>query len=287
MCGIVAYIGHRDAKPVIMKGLYRLEYRGYDSAGIALYQDGLTIYKSKGKVQDLENHISGKNVSGTLGMGHTRWATHGIPSDLNAHPHFSGAENLAIIHNGIIENYAVLKAELIKRGHVFHSDTDTEVLVHLIDDIQRNENLPLEEALRVALSEVTGAYAIVIMSTNDPDRILAARKGSPLVLGIGKGEYFLASDATPIVEYTKEVVYLNDEEIVIADRQGFRIIDIHNVEKTPYVQELEMHLEMLEKGGYDHFMLKEINEQPRSIKDSMRGRLSASEGIIYLGGIIR
>ena len=285
MCGIVAYIGHRDAKPVIMKGLYRLEYRGYDSAGIALYQDGLTIYKSKGKVQDLENHISGKNVSGTLGMGHTRWATHGIPSDLNAHPHFSGAENLAIIHNGIIENYAVLKAELIKRGHVFHSDTDTEVLVHLIDDIQRNENLPLEEALRVALSEVTGAYAIVIMSTNDPDRILAARKGSPLVLGIGKGEYFLASDATPIVEYTKEVVYLNDEEIVIADRQGFRIIDIHNVEKTPYVQELEMHLEMLEKGGYDHFMLKEINEQPRSIKDSMRGRLSASEGIIYLGGI--
>ena len=285
MCGIVAYIGHRDAKPVIMKGLYRLEYRGYDSAGIALYQDGLTIYKSKGKVQDLENHISGKNVSGTLGMGHTRWATHGIPSDLNAHPHFSGAENLAIIHNGIIENYAVLKAELIKRGHVFHSDTDTEVLVHLIDYIQRNENLPLEEALRVALSEVTGAYAIVIMSTNDPDRILAARKGSPLVLGIGKGEYFLASDATPIVEYTKEVVYLNDEEIVIADRQGFRIIDIHNVEKTPYVQELEMHLEMLEKGGYDHFMLKEINEQPRSIKDSMRGRLSASEGIIYLGGI--
>lgn len=287
MCGIVAYIGTKEACPIIIKGLQRLEYRGYDSAGIALLQnDALNLFKAKGKVSDLQNFLEGKNTQSTIGMGHTRWATHGVPNDTNAHPHYSESKNLAIIHNGIIENYAILKEEMIKRGHTFISDTDTEVLIHLIEDIQLNEKIGLEEALLEALNEVTGAYAIVVISKNDPDTMFAARKGSPLVLGIGENEFFMASDATPIVEYTKNVVYLNDEEVAIITRNnGFTIKNIQNQLKTPYIQELELKLEMLEKGGYDHFMLKEIHEQPRSIKDSMRGRLNAMEGYIKLGGI--
>jgi glucosamine--fructose-6-phosphate aminotransferase (isomerizing) len=287
MCGIVAYIGTKQACPIVIKGLQRLEYRGYDSAGIALLQnDDLNLFKVKGKVSDLQDFLKGKNTEATIGMGHTRWATHGVPNDVNAHPHYSESQNLAIIHNGIIENYAILKEEMIKRGHTFVSDTDTEVLIHLIEDIQINEKIGLEEALLEALNEVTGAYAIVVMSKNDPDIMFAARKGSPLVLGIGENEFFMASDATPIVEYTKNVVYLNDEEVAIVTRNnGFTIKNIQNQLRTPYIQELELKLEMLEKGGYDHFMLKEIHEQPRSIKDSMRGRLNAMEGHIKLGGI--
>jgi len=287
MCGIVAYIGTKQACPIVIKGLQRLEYRGYDSAGIALLQnDDLNLFKVKGKVSDLQDFLKGKKTEATIGMGHTRWATHGVPNDVNAHPHYSESQNLAIIHNGIIENYAILKEEMVKRGHTFVSDTDTEVLIHLIEDIQINEKIGLEEALLEALNEVTGAYAIVVMSKNDPDIMFAARKGSPLVLGIGENEFFMASDATPIVEYTKNVVYLNDEEVAIVTRNnGFTIKNIQNQLKTPYVQELELKLEMLEKGGYDHFMLKEIHEQPRSIKDSMRGRLNAMEGHIKLGGI--
>jgi glucosamine--fructose-6-phosphate aminotransferase (isomerizing) len=287
MCGIVAYIGTKQACPIVIKGLQRLEYRGYDSAGIALLQnDDLNLFKVKGKVSDLQDFLKGKNTEATIGMGHTRWATHGVPNDVNAHPHYSESQNLAIIHNGIIENYAILKEEMIKRGHTFVSDTDTEVLIHLIEDIQINEKIGIEEALLEALNEVTGAYAIVVMSKNDPDIMFAARKGSPLVLGIGENEFFMASDATPIVEYTKNVVYLNDEEVAIVTRNnGFTIKNIQNQLRTPYIQELELKLEMLEKGGYDHFMLKEIHEQPRSIKDSMRGRLNAMEGHIKLGGI--
>ena len=287
MCGIVAYIGSKEACPIIIKGLQRLEYRGYDSAGIALQQGKeLNIYKTKGKVSNLQDFLEGKNIEGTSGMGHTRWATHGVPNDVNAHPHYSESKDLALIHNGIIENYAILKEEMGKRGHTFVSDTDTEVLIHLIEDIQLNEKIGLEEALLQALSEVTGAYAIVLMCKNNPDIMYAARKGSPLVIGVGENEYFMASDATPIVEYTKNVVYLNDEEIAIVTRNnGFTIKNIQNQLKTPYIQELELKLEMLEKGGYDHFMLKEIHEQPRSIKDSMRGRLNAMEGYIRLGGI--
>jgi glucosamine--fructose-6-phosphate aminotransferase (isomerizing) len=287
MCGIVAYIGSKEACPIIIKGLQRLEYRGYDSAGIALQQGkGLNIYKTKGKVSNLQDFLEGKNIEGTSGMGHTRWATHGVPNDVNAHPHYSESKDLALIHNGIIENYAILKEEMVKRGHTFVSDTDTEVLIHLIEDIQLNEKIGLEEALLQALSEVTGAYAIVLMCKKNPDIMYAARKGSPLVIGVGENEYFMASDATPIIEYTKNVVYLNDEEIAIVTRNnGFTIKNIQNQLKTPYIQELELKLEMLEKGGYDHFMLKEIHEQPRSIKDSMRGRLNAMEGYIRLGGI--
>jgi glucosamine--fructose-6-phosphate aminotransferase (isomerizing) len=287
MCGIVAYIGSKEACPIIIKGLQRLEYRGYDSAGIALQQGkDLNIYKTKGKVSNLQDFLEGKNIEGTSGMGHTRWATHGVPNDVNAHPHYSESKDLALIHNGIIENYAILKEEMVKRGHTFVSDTDTEVLIHLIEDIQLNEKIGLEEALLQALSEVTGAYAIVLMCKKNPDIMYAARKGSPLVIGVGDNEYFMASDATPIIEYTKNVVYLNDEEIAIVTRNnGFTIKNIQNQLKTPYIQELELKLEMLEKGGYDHFMLKEIHEQPRSIKDSMRGRLNAMEGYIRLGGI--
>jgi glucosamine--fructose-6-phosphate aminotransferase (isomerizing) len=287
MCGIVAYIGKNQACPIVIKGLQRLEYRGYDSAGIALMQEGdITVYKTKGKVSDLQSFIEGKPTDSTLGMGHTRWATHGVPNDVNAHPHYSGNKNIAIIHNGIIENYAVIKEELTKRGHVFHSDTDTEVLVHLIEEIQNNEKCSLEKALLEALNKVTGAYAIVVMERNDPNTLYGARKGSPLVLGIGTDEYFLASDATPIVEYTKNVVYIGEEEVVVIKRDGgFTLKTIQNVEKTPYIQELELKLEMLEKGGYEHFMLKEIHEQPRSIKDSMRGRLNAVDNTLKLGGL--
>lgn len=287
MCGIVGYIGSGEAYPILIKGLKRLEYRGYDSAGVALLNPELNVYKCKGKVSDLEAHTAGKNVSGSVGIGHTRWATHGPPNDVNAHPHTSGDTSLAIIHNGIIENYATLKEELINRGHCFASDTDTEVLIHLIEDVRNKTDLNLFEAVRVALNEVIGAYAIVIVDKDNPDQLIAAKKSSPLVIGIGNnGDYYVGSDATPIVEYTKNVVYLEDEEIALIDRNDdLKIVTIHNQPKTPYVQELEIQLETLEKGGYDYFMLKEIHEQPRSIRDSFRGRMNIRKGSIRMSGI--
>ena len=288
MCGIVAYIGKREAYPIIIKGLKRLEYRGYDSAGIALLDKGnLNTYKKQGKVSNLEAFAEAHNINGNLGIGHTRWATHGEPNDINAHPHLSGDGKIAMIHNGIIENYDSLKIELQKRGHIFKSDTDTEVLIHLIEDIKQKEKVGLGEAVRLALANVIGAYAIVILDQDNPNQLIAARKSSPLVIGIGEdNEFFLASDATPIVEYTKNVVYLNDEEIAVLDiNEGFALWNIQNQEKTPYIQELELQLEAIEKGGYDSFMLKEINEQPNSIKDCFRGRLNAAQGIVSLGGI--
>jgi glutamine---fructose-6-phosphate transaminase (isomerizing) len=286
MCGIVGYIGHRQAYDVIIKGLHRLEYRGYDSAGVALLNGDLNIYKIAGKVSELEKEVEGKNVKGTCGIGHTRWATHGEPNTRNAHPHVSETKNLAIIHNGIIENYASLKTELIKRGHQFLSDTDTEVLIHLIEDIQLNEKTDLVEAVRIALNQVIGAYAIVIISKEEPDMLIAARKSSPMVVGIGEGEFFIASDATPLIEYTRNVVYLNDEEIAIVRRdKELEIKTIHNEAITPYMEKLQMQLDMIEKGGYPHYMLKEIYEQPNSIRDSMRGRLTGSQNSIVLGGI--
>ncbi len=265
-----------------------MEYRGYDSAGIALLNNNkINIYKKQGKVSNLEEFADGKDTNGHVGIGHTRWATHGLPNDINSHPHYSNDGKLALIHNGIIENYDVLKKELITRGYKFVSETDTEVLVHLIDDILKNEQISLAEAVRLALNEVTGAYAIVVLSQDNPTQLVAARKSSPLVVGIGNdNEFFLASDATPIVEYTKQVVYLNDEEIAVADlNEGLKIVHLSNQEKTPYIQELELHLEALEKGGFEHFMLKEIYEQPRSIHDCFRGRLNAEEGWVSLGGI--
>ena len=287
MCGIVAYVGPRQAYPLLMKGLHRLEYRGYDSAGVALIDEGLNLYKCHGKVADLEDFVKNKNTKGTIGIAHTRWATHGEPNDVNAHPHYSQTKNIALIHNGIIENYAYLKQELINRGYEFISNTDTEILVHLIEDIQINENVDLVEALRIALSQVVGTYAIVIISKDNPDMLIGARKGSPLVVGVGNNEMFIASDASPIVEYTKKVVYLGDEEITIIKRNGdLKILTIENKEKTPYIQKLELQLNALEKGGFPHFMLKEIFEQPRSIMDSMRGRLNLSKEIVALGGII-
>jgi glutamine---fructose-6-phosphate transaminase (isomerizing) len=288
MCGIVAYIGTKEAYPILIKGLKRLEYRGYDSAGVALMNaNEIRTYKKKGKVINLEEFAEQHDITGTIGIGHTRWATHGEPNDANAHPHISGDDELALVHNGIIENYDVLKEGLKARGHIFKSDTDTEVLVHLIEDIKRHENVDLEEAVRLALSSVIGAYAIVVLSKKEPNRIVAARKSSPLVVGIGEGgDFYLASDATPIVEYTKNVVYLEDEEIAIIDREtGLKIINIANQVQTPYVQQLEMELEALEKGGYEHFMLKEIYEQPRSIYDCFRGRLNVADGWVGLGGI--
>jgi glutamine---fructose-6-phosphate transaminase (isomerizing) len=285
MCGIVGYVGHRDAQHVIIKGLKRLEYRGYDSAGIALLNKGLNVYKKKGKVTELEEYLKGKDLTSTIGIGHTRWATHGEPNDINAHPHYSASGKLAIIHNGIIENYSSLKQELINKGHSFTSETDTEVLIHFIEDIQDNNNCPLDEAVRLALTKVVGAYAIVIMSVENPDLLIAARKGSPLVIGIGKDEFFIASDATPIIEYTNEVVYLNDFEIAIIDGGNLKIKTIEDAPMTPYIQKLEMELETIEKGGFDHFMLKEICEQPRSIKDCLRGRLDSQSGRLVLGGI--
>jgi glucosamine--fructose-6-phosphate aminotransferase (isomerizing) len=288
MCGIVAYIGKKDAFPIIIKGLKRLEYRGYDSAGVALIDNGeLNIYKCAGKVANLEAFISEKNAEGTIGIGHTRWATHGPPTDVNAHPHISMDGSLALIHNGIIENYDALKQELIKQGYVFKSETDTEVLVHLVDNIGKKEKVWFGEALRMALSHVVGAYAIVAISKDFPNQMVAARKSSPLVVGIGEeGDFYLASDATPIVEYTKQVVYLEDEEIaVIKFGEKLKLFSINDEEKRPYIQQLEMELEALEKGGYEHFMLKEIHEQPRSIQDCLRGRLNAQEGRVTLGGI--
>ena len=288
MCGIVAYVGDKQAYPILIKGLKRLEYRGYDSSGVALINDNnLNLYKKQGKVVELEKFTEGKDVTSTTGIGHTRWATHGQPNDTNAHPHFSKSKNLAIIHNGIIENYASLKKELIKRGHEFYSDTDTEVLIHLIEDIQYVAKVELLEAVRIALNEVIGAYAIVILSKEHPDLMIAAKKSSPLVIGIGKeDDFYIASDATPIVEYTKQVVYLEDEQIAVLKKgEQLRLIDIKNKEITPYIQELELQLETIEKGGYDHFMLKEIYEQPLSIRNSMRGRINVNKGIVSLGGI--
>jgi glucosamine--fructose-6-phosphate aminotransferase (isomerizing) len=286
MCGIVAYIGPKNAYPILIKGLKRLEYRGYDSAGVALLNGSLNIYKKEGKVSDLENFTQGNKIEGDIGIGHTRWATHGVPCDRNAHPHLSNSGNLAIIHNGIIENYASIKAELEQRGYTFQSDTDTEVLVNLIEDIQKEDKLSIEEAVRVALNEVIGAYAIVVLDKREPNKLVAARKGSPLVIGIGKDEYFVASDASPIIEYTKNVVYLDDEEFAILNREGgFEIKTLKNVQKSPYIQKLEMDLEKIEKGGYEHFMLKEIYEQPQVILDCMRGRMNAEQGWIKLGGV--
>ncbi len=285
MCGIVGYIGHRNVQPVILKGLKRLEYRGYDSAGIALLNGGITMEKVAGKVQDLENALPDPPSRANVGIGHTRWATHGEPNRDNAHPHISENGKIALIHNGIIENHKALKQELLKRGHAFKSETDTEVLVHLIEDIQEHEQIPLEEAVRLALSKVVGAYAIVVMGQDNPNTLIAARKGSPLVIGIGNEEYFLASDATPIVEYTRNVIYLKDNDVAIVRGDSMVLKTIDNEVQTPYVQELEFSLEQIEKGGYDHFMLKEIHEQPSSINDTMRGRLNVDKGTLKLGGI--
>ena len=288
MCGIVGYVGGQQAYPIIVKGLHRLEYRGYDSAGIAITTDKqLNIYKQAGKVSDLEDFVKDKNVKGNIGIGHTRWATHGVPNQLNAHPHKSGDSNLALIHNGIIENYDSLKKALIKSGHVFESETDTEVLVHLIEEIKKNEKVNLFEAVRLALNEVIGAYAILVIDKENNEEIIAARKGSPLVIGIGKGEYFVASDATPIVEYTRNVVYLEDEQIArINKKDELEIKTISNITKTPYIDELELSLEAIEKEGFEHFMLKEIFEQSKCILDTMRGRINAKTGEITLGGIL-
>lgn len=285
MCGIVAYVGNRQAREVIIKGLKRLEYRGYDSAGIALLNGGLNVYKKKGKVSELENHLKEKNLHSHIGIGHTRWATHGEPNDVNAHPHYSASGKLAMIHNGIIENYTSLKQELINKGHHFQSDTDTEVFIHFIEDIKEQEDCSLEEAVRLALTKVVGAYAVVIMSVDHPDLLVAARKGSPLVIGIGKDEFFLASDATPIVEYTNEVVYLNDQEVAVIRGNKLTVKNTSNLPLTPYIQKVDLELEAIEKGGFDHFMLKEIFEQPKSISDCMRGRLDSQSGRLVLGGL--
>lgn len=288
MCGIVGYIGERDAFPILIKGLKRLEYRGYDSAGVALIGDeGLKLFKKKGKVSELEKITEAQNISGNIGIGHTRWATHGEPDDKNAHPHFSDSGDLVIIHNGIIENYATLKEGLEKRGMKFRSDTDTEVLGNLIEYILQNDQVSLDEAVRLALNEVVGAYAIAVLKKGEQNKIIAAKKGSPLVIGVGEDEFFIASDGAPIVEYTKNVVYLDDEQIAILERgKDIRLKTIRNVEVKPFMQELEMDLEEIEKGGFPHFMLKEIHEQPRSIRDSLRGRLDPETGRISMAGLI-
>lgn len=286
MCGIVGYIGTKEAFPILLKGLKRLEYRGYDSAGIALLNGELTVYKKAGKVSELEKVTDGKELNATIGIGHTRWATHGEPNDRNAHPHLSQSGNLAIIHNGIIENYAAIKEELQKRGYTFHSDTDTEVLVNLVEEVWKQDKSTLEDAVRVALNEVVGAYAIVVIDKNNPNQLIAARKGSPLVIGVGDDEFFIASDASPIIEYTKNVVYLDDQEYGVVNRDGsFTIKTLGNIKKSPAIKTLEMSLEAIEKGGFEHFMLKEIYEQPKAIEDSLRGRMNAQQGWIKLGGL--
>lgn len=286
MCGIVGYTGSRDAYPILLKGLKRLEYRGYDSAGIALWQEGnLQVYKKKGRVADLEESLPGQPLQGNLGIGHTRWATHGEPSDRNAHPHVSQKGTLTMIHNGIIENYASIKQELLSKGYTFHSDTDTEVLLNFIEEIRVQNNCDLEEALRIALRRIVGAYCILLLSSDDPSTILAARKGSPLVIGIGKGEHFLASDASPIIEYTREVVYVNDYQIAIVRPDELILKNLGNEKQTPYITRLDMELSAIEKGGYEHFMLKEIMEQPDTVFDCLRGRLLAAEGQIIMSGI--
>lgn len=286
MCGIVGYTGSRDAYPILLKGLKRLEYRGYDSAGIALWQEGhLQVYKKKGRVADLEESLPGQPLQGNLGIGHTRWATHGEPSDRNAHPHVSQKGTLTMIHNGIIENYASIKQELVSKGYTFQSDTDTEVLLNFIEEIREQNNCDLEEALRIALRRIVGAYCILLLSSDDPSTILAARKGSPLVIGIGKGEHFLASDASPIIEYTREVVYVNDYQIAIVRPDELILKNLGNEKQTPYITRLDMELSAIEKGGYEHFMLKEIMEQPDTVFDCLRGRLLAAEGQIIMSGI--
>ena len=285
MCGIVGYIGHQEAYPILINGLKRLEYRGYDSTGIALLNGDLNIYKKKGKVSNLEDYSKGKNKEGFVGIGHTRWATHGKPDDINAHPHLSGNGRLALIHNGIIENYSTLKEALSKLGHTFVSETDTEVLVHLIEEIQTTQNIGLEEAVRIALSKVIGAYAIVVIDRNNPNILVAARKGSPLVVGLGENEYFIGSDATPIIDYTKKVIYLQDEEIAIIKDGHLQIKDIKNEIKNPKIELLDMEIEALEKAGYDYFMLKEIHQQPDTILDCMRGRINVEDGWVHLRGV--
>ena len=288
MCGIVGYIGHRIAYPVIIKGLQRLEYRGYDSAGVVLYNDGLHLAKTKGKVADLNEKAQAEiSLEGNIGIGHTRWATHGVPNDVNSHPHFSNSGNLVIVHNGIIENYEPLKKELIKRGYTFKSDTDTEVLVNLIEDVQKQNNVKLGKAVQIALNQVVGAYAIVVFDQRKPNELVVARLGSPLAIGIGEGEYFIASDASPFIEYTSNAIYLEDEEMAVV--RAHKPLKIRKIKDDslvdPYVQELQMNLEQIEKGGYDHFMLKEIYEQPDVIKDTYRGRLLSEQGIIRMAGV--
>ena len=289
MCGIVGYIGYREAYPIIIKGLKRLEYRGYDSAGVMLYDgENLKVAKTKGKVADLEEKSKTEiTANGTIGIGHTRWATHGVPNDVNSHPHLSNSGNLAIIHNGIIENYEPLKQELIKRGYIFKSDTDTEVLVNLIEDVQKKENLKLGKAVQVALNQVVGAYAICVFDKKNPDEIVVARLGSPLAIGVGENEFFIASDASPFIEYTSNAIYLEDEEMAIVRlHKPLKIRKIKDDSLVdPYIQELQMNLEQIEKGGYNHFMLKEIYEQPNVIKDTYRGRLHANKGIIQMAGV--
>lgn len=287
MCGIVAYIGPRRAYPVLLKGLKRLEYRGYDSAGIALINDDnqLKVYKRKGRVAELEESLTGIPLAANIGIGHTRWATHGEPSDRNAHPHISQSGKIAMIHNGIIENYAQIKQELLNKGYRFHSDTDTEVLLNFIDDIREQNHCPLEEAVRIALKRVVGAYVIVLLDAENPDTLIAARKGSPLVIGIGKGEHFLASDASPILEYSKEVVYVNDYQVAIIKSDELILKNLGNERQTPFITKLDMDLAAIEKGGYDHFMMKEIFEQPTTVFDCLRGRLDAGRGLITLSGI--
>lgn len=289
MCGIVGYIGHREAYPVIIKGLKRLEYRGYDSAGVVLYDEtGLKLCKTKGKVSDLEEKAQKEiSTTGNIGIGHTRWATHGVPNDVNSHPHLSNSGNLVIVHNGIIENYEPLKKELIKRGYTFQSDTDTEVLVNLIEEVKKQENIKLGKAVQIALNQVVGAYAIAVFDKQNPDEIIAARLGSPLAIGVGENEFFIASDASPFIEYTPNAVYLDDEEMAIVSlKKPLKIRKIKDDSLVdPYIQELQMNLEQIEKGGFDHFMLKEIYEQPNAIKDTFRGRLRVEEGIVKISGI--
>ncbi len=285
MCGILAYVGHREAYPVILKGLKRLEYRGYDSSGVAMIHDSIKVYKKKGKVAELEEFLMGKELKSTIGIGHTRWATHGEPSDRNAHPHMSNSGRIAMIHNGIIENYASIKQDLLSKGYKFNSDTDTEILVNFIDDILIHNSCSLEEAVRVALKRVVGAYVIVLLDEENPDTLIAARKGSPLVIGIGKGEHFLASDASPIIEYTKEVVYINDYELAIIKSDELILKNLGNEKITPFVQQLDLELSAIEKGGFDHFMLKEIYEQPKTIYDCLRGRLDIAHEDIIMGGV--
>jgi glucosamine--fructose-6-phosphate aminotransferase (isomerizing) len=286
MCGIVAYVGEKQAYPILIKGLKRLEYRGYDSAGVALLGSDINLYKKQGKVSELENFAANQNTTSTIGIGHTRWATHGAPNDVNAHPHSSNDGKLAIIHNGIIENYASLKKELLNRGHKFTSETDTEVLVHLIEEVKKIEQCSLLEAVQLALKEVIGAYAIVILSNETPDTLIVAKKSSPLVIGVGENEFYVASDATPIIEYTKDVLYLEDEDIAVLTKgKEIQLTNIKNQQKTANTIALEMQIEAIEKGGYEHFMLKEIYEQPTSIRNSMLGRLNTLNGEVVMGGI--
>jgi glucosamine--fructose-6-phosphate aminotransferase (isomerizing) len=286
MCGIVGYIGHQQAEDIILTGLKRLEYRGYDSAGMAVVSNGsLDLQKKEGKVDDLRKAIDGQPMRGRLGIGHTRWATHGAPNDRNAHPHTSESGDFALVHNGIIENYGAIRQKLKEDGYTFRSDTDTEALVHLIEQVRRETELPLEEAVRQALTQVEGTYGIAVVSKEDPDLLIAARKGSPLILGVGDGEYFIGSDAAPLVEHTRQVVYLSDGEIVTVRRSGYTVKTIDNVQLEKEVHELEWDLEEIEKGGYDHFMLKEIMEQPEALEDAMRGRAVTEENEIVLGGL--